>query len=293
MKRNKLIGVLAGAIVLVGIGGTSLAVAQAFHNVRSSLFSASNKQARQARPIEGATTPQPEFIRGGGGCSQFGRIDPGQIAPQGREVVDRVLQELIMRRCVMEGVPVAEEDSIHPLIQELTAGVRANLGNDAAIKAQYDAFLTKVRPILDAKRMARVEAHVAAAIAPNTAPRSSDGSQMIRVSRLGESGQVPEFHRGAGCAVFATTDAGNVSSEIQQAVSLVVLQSVFRRCLLENVPLTAAEDKRLFPFLKALAEGAGSRQYMRFANAARQILDPVRAARVEANAALALRGLRR
>jgi hypothetical protein len=288
MDNSKFIGSLIGAIVIVGIGSASFAFAQTLRNAKSSLSSASNKQAQ---PLEGATTPQPEFTRGGGGCSQFGRIDPGPIDPQGRDVVDRVLQELIMRRCVMEGVPVAEEDRIHPLIQALTAGVRANLGNDAAVKAQYDTFLTKVRPILKAEQMVRVEAHVAAAIAPNTAPLTSDSSQMITVSRLGESEQLPEFHRGAGCTVIGGADPGNVSSEVQQAVSRVVLQSVFRRCLLENVPLTAAEDERLFPALKALAEEAGTRQYQQFVAIARQTLDPVRAARVEANVAMAVRGL--
>ncbi len=287
MRQNKMIKILIGAIVLTGIGSSSLAVAQTLHNARLSLFSAS---AKQAQPLEGATTPQPEFTRGGGGCSQFGRIDPGQTSTQGGEVVDRVLQELIMRRCVMEGVPIAEEDRIYPLIQALTAGVRANLGNDAAIKSQYDAFLKNLRPILDDKRMARVEAHVAAALAPNTAPRTSDGSQMITVSQLGYTEQVPEFHRGQGCVVFATTDAGDVSRDIQQSVTRVVLQSVFRRCLLENVPLTAAEDERLFPALDALAQGAGPQQYRQFVVLARQTLDPERAARVEANVALALRG---
>lgn len=290
MERSKLIASLIGAIALIGIGSAGFAVAQTFRSAGSSLPSAGNQPDR---PLEGATTPQPEFTRGGGGCSQFGRVDPGQVDEQGSEVVTRVLLEFIMRRCVMEGVPVAEEDRIYPLIQRLTAGVRANLGDDAAVKAQYDAFLAGVRPLLDAERMARVEAHVAAAIAPSTAPLTSDSSQMITVSQLGESEQVPEFHRGAGCVVFATTDAGDAPAEVQEAVSRVVLQSVFRRCLLENVPLTDAEDERLFPLLKALAESASPQQYMQFAQAARQILDPVRAARVEANAALALRGLSR
>ncbi|NJM87544.1 MAG: hypothetical protein HC847_10445, partial [Hydrococcus sp. RU_2_2] len=215
-------------------------------------------QMVQAQPLTGATTPQPEFIRGGGGCSQFGRVDPGRTTPAGNEAVNRVLQELIMRRCVMEGIPVttAEEDRIYPLIKALTAGVRSNLGNDAGTKAQYDTFLTGARRILDARRMARVEAHVAAALASNTAPRTSDGSQTIaEPQRAGETELLqPEFHRGrGGCSVFGTADAGKVSRDIQQAVNLAVLQSVFRRCLLENVPLTAAEDERLFPALNALA----------------------------------------
>lgn len=292
MERSRLIGVLVSAIVIIGIGSAGFAVAQPFRNTRLSLSSAGNKQAQ---PIEGATTPQPEFTRGGGGCSQFGRVDPGQIDSQGSEVVNRVLLELIMRRCVMEGVPVttAEEDRIYPLIQALTAGVRANLGNDAAIKAQYDAFLTNVRPILDAERMARVEAHVAAAIAPNTAPRPSDHSQMIKENQRAEGVELlqPEFKRGAGCSVFGTTDPGNVSTDIQQAVNRTVLQSVFRRCLLENVPLIAAEDEQLFPALDALAQGAGPWQYDQFLSVAQQTLDPVRAAQVRANVAQALSGL--
>jgi hypothetical protein len=249
-------------------------------------------QMAQAQPLTGATTPQPEFFRGGGGCSQFGRVDPGRANAAGGEAVNRVLQELIMRRCVMEGVPVttAEEDRLYPLIKALTSGVRANLGNASATKAQYDTFLASVRPILDAKRMARVEAHVAAALASN--PRPSDGTQMITQSqRAGKEMLQPEFQRGPGCSVFGTTEAGKVSRNIQQAVSRVVLQSVFRRCLLENVPLTAAEDERLFPALKALTQGAGRRQYAHFGTVARQTLDPVRAARVEANVALAARGL--
>lgn len=249
----------------------------------------------QAQSITGATTPQPEFSRGRGGCSQFGYIDLGRTTPTGNEVVSQVLQELIMRRCVMEGVPVttAEEDRIYPLIKALTSGVQTNLGNDPAIKAQYNTFLSKVRPILDARRMARVEAHVAAAIAPNTASRTSNRSQMISENqRVGRNQLLqPEFKRGAGCMVFGTAEAGKVSPDIQQAVSTAVLQSVFRRCLLENVSLTAAEDAQLFPALKALAEGAGPRQYQQFAVIARQTLDPIRAARVEANAALARRGL--
>ncbi|NJO78833.1 MAG: hypothetical protein HC827_10105 [Cyanobacteria bacterium RM1_2_2] len=251
-------------------------------------------QMAQAQPLTGATTPQPEFTRGGGGCSQFGRVDTGRTPAQG-QAVDQVLQELIMRRCVMEGVPVtsAEEDRIYPLIKALTAGVRSNLGNDAATKAQYDTFLTGARRILDARRMARVEAHVAAALAPNTAPRTSDRSQMITEPQRAGGTQLlqPEFQRGRGCSVFGTADAGNVSSEIQQAVSRAVLQSVFRRCLLENVPLTAAEDERLFPALDALAQGAGPRQYEQFVTVARQTLDPVSAARVAANVAQARRGL--
>jgi hypothetical protein len=292
MERKRLIGMLVGAIVIVGIGSTSCALAQTSRNARLSLSSASNKQAQ---PLEGATTPQPEFTRGGGGCSQFGQVDPGQIDEQGSDVVTRVLLERIMRRCVMEGVPVttAEEDRIYPLIQALTAGVRANLGNDAAVKVQYDAFLTNVRSILDDERMARVEAHVAAAIAPNTAPRLSDGSQMIEDFQHAAGAEVlqPEFQRGRGCLVFGTTEAGKVSEEIQQAVSRVVLQSVFRRCLLENVSLTAAEDERLFPALKALAEVAGPRQYDQFLSVAQQTLDPERATQVEANVAQALSGL--
>ncbi|KAM3110463.1 hypothetical protein [Phormidesmis sp. 146-33] len=251
-------------------------------------------QLAQAKPLTGATTPAPEFVRGGGGCGQFGRVDPGQTTPAGREVANRVLLELIMRRCVMEGVPVttAEEDRIYPLIKALTAGIRDNLGNGAGTKAQYDTFLAGVRRILDANRIGRIEAHVAALLASNTA-RPSNGTQMITESQPAGGTQLlqPEFQRGRGCSVFGTANAGKVSRNIQQAVSRVVLQSVFRRCLLENVPLTDAEDARLFPALNALAQGAGPRQYERFVTVARQTLDPARAARVEANVAQARRGL--
>ncbi|MGG6270729.1 hypothetical protein ACQ4M3_39420 [Leptolyngbya sp. AN03gr2] len=249
----------------------------------------------QAKPRMGATAPQPEFTRGGGGCTQFGRIDPGRTTPAGNQAANRVLQELIMRRCVMEGVPVttSEEDRIYPLIKTLTVGVQSNLGNDAALKAQYDTFLANARKVLDSKRMARIEAHVAAALASNTAPRTSDRSQMITESQPAGGTQLlqPEFQRGRGCSVFGTADAGRVSRNVQQAVSRVVLQSVFRRCLLEDVSLTAAEDERLFPALNALAQGAGPRQYEQFVTVARRTLDPVRAARVKANADQAQRGL--
>lgn len=252
-------------------------------------------QMAQAQPLTGATTPQPEFTRGGGGCTQFGRVEPGRTTPAGSAAVDQVLQELIMRRCVMEGVPVtsAEETRIYPLIKALTAGVRANIGNNPALKAQYDTFLTGIRPILDAPRMARVEAHVAAVLASSSTPRTSDGSQMITELRRAGSAELlqPEFKRGPGCSVFGTADAGRVSGDIQQAVSRAVMQSVFRRCLLENVPLTAAEDDRLFPALDALAQGPGPQQYRRFAAVARQTLDSRRAARVQANVDMALRGM--
>lgn len=283
MERSKLIGVLVGAIALVGIGSANFVVAQTLH------------KNKQIQPLMGATTPQPEFTRGGGGCSQFGQVDPGQVDSQGSEAVNQVLQELIMRRCVMEGVPVtsAEEDRIYPLIKALVEGVQSNLGNDVAVKAQYDRFLTNVRSILDADRVARVEAHVAAAIASNTAPRTSNSSQMItEMQRAGGAEFLqPEFQRGRGCSVFGTADAGRVSGEVQQSVSRAVLQSVFRRCLLENVPLTAAEDERLFPALKALAESAGPQQFDQFLSIAEQTLDPARAARVAANVAQARRGL--
>jgi hypothetical protein len=250
-------------------------------------------QTAQAQSLTGATTPQPEFTRGGGGCTQFGRVDAGRA--NAAEAVDRVLQELIMRRCVMEGVPVttAEEDRIYPLIKALVSGVRASLGDAAATKGRYDTFLAGVRPILDAKRMTRVEAHVAAALASNMAPRPSDGTQMIQENQLVGGGQMlqPEFRRGKGCLVFGTTEAGKVSRRIKQDVSNAVLQSVFRRCLLENVSLTAAEDERLFPALKAVAQGPGRRQYQRFAEVARQTLGPARAARVEANVAQIVKGL--
>lgn len=249
----------------------------------------------QAQPVAGATTPQPEFTRGGGGCSQFGRVDPGRATPTGNESVNRVLQELIMRRCVLEGVPVttAEEDRIYPLIKTLTIGVQSNLGNDARLKAVYSAFLTNARKILDSKRMARIEAHVAAALASNTAPRTSDRSQMIAKSQPVSGTQFlqPEFQRGRRCLVFGTADAGKVSRNVQQSVSRVVLQSVFRRCLLENVSLTTAEDERLFPALNALAEEASPRHYEQFVTAARRTLDPARAAQVKANADQARRGL--
>jgi hypothetical protein len=256
-------------------------------------------QMAQARPPIGAIAPQPEFTRGGGGCSQFGRIDPGRITPAGNETVSRVLQELIMRRCVMEGVPVtgAEEDRLYPLIKALTAGVRANLGNNVRLKAQYDTFLIGARQILDTKRLSRVEAHVTAVLVPNIVSQSSDRSQMIQENRRAGGSEImqPEFQRGSGCMVVGTTDAGRVSRDVELAVSRVVLQSVFRRCLLENVPLTAAEDERLFPSLNALTtgvEGLNPQRYRQFAAAARQILDPVRAMRVRANVALAIRGLR-
>ena len=44
MKRNQLIGVLAGAIALTSLGSVSFAAAQTFNNVKQSLISNSNTE---------------------------------------------------------------------------------------------------------------------------------------------------------------------------------------------------------------------------------------------------------
>lgn len=61
MKGDKLIGVLAGAIVLTGVGGMGYVVAQTFNNARESLLSVSSKVQLKTNQSTPKTTNETEF----------------------------------------------------------------------------------------------------------------------------------------------------------------------------------------------------------------------------------------
>lgn len=227
--------------------------------------------AASGEKTEGSATPNgqalaAEFTRGGEGCGQFGAI-PITNRPDIDEKINTVVQSMIMRRCLLEGVPVtsAEEEKIAPIVAGVIKGQLASLGDRAKTGGLYQGFLESIRKIItDKPRLNRIEAHVASLLRPSeqveAVPSASDGAQMIAANQPAGGTQIlqPEFERGnGGCGQFGTVDLGGAQGEALKAASDTVQYIVFRRCMLEGVKLTDAEDQKLIPAIQALAVGVG------------------------------------
>jgi uncharacterized membrane protein len=125
MKRNKLIGVLVGAIALTSLGGASFAVAQTLNNMKQSLLSSSN---------------QTEF--------KMDEITPAQDAQEWQEMKQRFIraginltpqQETTMRQAVKQ-----LRTDMRPVFQDNPLATFAQLIAAATLPAPQGEALMKV-----------------------------------------------------------------------------------------------------------------------------------------------------